>query len=232
MTHEPGLASDELSGLEVWRIGHHPFPWRWVDWRYAEHGIFTNRWDDPDGRFRVAYAASSLRGALLEVLAQFRVDPQLDESLAEIDDDPAYPTQPAGVVRRSWFDRRSASSALLSGRFCQITRSETIRALRPHFLATAKRLGHADFDAAVLRDAVPRQLTRAVSAHLYAVYADLQGIAYRSRHGDEEKLWAVWEQPTDVDYSQALSSLSAPAPLADGLTEVRDVLDFFVLRVQ
>ncbi len=232
MKREPGLAVDELAGLEVWRIGHHPFPWRWVDWRYAEHGMFSNRWDDPDGRFRVAYAASSLRGALLEVLAQFRVDPQLDKALVEIDDDPSHPTQPAGVVRRSWFDRRSASSASLTGRFCQIGRSETIRALRPHFLATAKRLGYADFDAAVLRDSVPRELTRAVSAHLYAVREDLHGISYRSRHGDEEKLWAIWEQPTDVDSSQALSALSAPVALTEDMVEVENVLDFFALRVQ
>ena len=39
--------------------------------------VARNRFDDPAGQFRVRYLASTLRGALLEVLAGFRTSPSL-----------------------------------------------------------------------------------------------------------------------------------------------------------
>ncbi|MQA00994.1 MAG: RES domain-containing protein [Dehalococcoidia bacterium] len=49
-----------------------PDPWTWPDWSQAiRDGTFGNRWDDPDGAYRVLYASSSRFGALLETLARF-----------------------------------------------------------------------------------------------------------------------------------------------------------------
>ena len=40
---------------EVFRLGRRPDPWAWPDWAYAEaDGTFGNRYDDPQGIYRVA----------------------------------------------------------------------------------------------------------------------------------------------------------------------------------
>jgi hypothetical protein len=60
-----------------------PDPWAWPDWSYAAaDGTFGNRYDDPDGSYRVPYASSQRIGACLETLACFRPDLEV---LAELD---------------------------------------------------------------------------------------------------------------------------------------------------
>ncbi len=46
--------------------------------------VARNRFDDPSGQFLVRYLATTLRGALLEVLAGFRTSPALERQLAEV----------------------------------------------------------------------------------------------------------------------------------------------------
>ena len=48
-------------------------------------GTFGNRFDDPDGTYRVLYASSQRLGCYLETLARFRVDLTLYAELSEID---------------------------------------------------------------------------------------------------------------------------------------------------
>ncbi|MHB8392902.1 MAG: RES domain-containing protein [Candidatus Dormibacteria bacterium] len=56
----------------VFRIGRQPDPWDWPDWRLAgPRGTFGNRWDDPQGQYRVLYACSTRLGTFLETLARF-----------------------------------------------------------------------------------------------------------------------------------------------------------------
>lgn len=45
---------------------------------------FPGRWGDHDGNFRTVYVGASLLACLLEVLADFRLDPDLAEDFAEI----------------------------------------------------------------------------------------------------------------------------------------------------
>ena len=48
-----GLASVEPDG-PLYRLGRHPDPWVWPDWSYAApDGTFGNRYDDPQGSYRV-----------------------------------------------------------------------------------------------------------------------------------------------------------------------------------
>ena len=43
----------------LFRLARRPDPWAWPDWSYADPGgTFGNRYDDPDGRYRVLYAAT------------------------------------------------------------------------------------------------------------------------------------------------------------------------------
>ena len=67
---------------ELHRVGFAPNPWMFTDWRFAERGRFRGRWDDPEGEYRVLYAASTRLSAYLETLAPFRPDPEV---LAAVD---------------------------------------------------------------------------------------------------------------------------------------------------
>lgn len=181
---------------QVWRIGHRPEPWEWVPWKYSDKGRFSGRWDDPGGEFRTIYAGHSLLSCLLEVLAHFRPDPTLVDELGdiEVNDAAGELTPRPGAIPRAWLDRRCAATARMNGRFCAVTQASTISALRPKFLKDARSFSLEDFDAAALRDPRPRGLTQQVAAHLWRI-TDLDGIQYASRHGDDHKLWAIFERP-------------------------------------
>ncbi|MCG2624801.1 RES family NAD+ phosphorylase [Arthrobacter sp. I2-34] len=191
----------------VWRIGFRPDPWAWSGWEWATDGRFPGRWDDLHGNFRTVYAGSSLQACLLEVLASFRRDARLAMELDEIveDDEDAvlHPTVPSGQVPREWLDARAATSAELTGTYCAVTDSRSIAALYPHFIGTALSLGLTDFDAAALKDARPRQLTQAIAAWIYET-TDIDGVTFASRHGDDLRLWAIFERPGDGSLSPRL----------------------------
>lgn len=186
---------------QVWRVGFAPEPWAWPSWQYSTDGRFLGRWDDRDGNFRTMYAGADLLGCLLEVLACFRPDPVLAEVLANIEGD--EPAAVPGYVPRSWLKPRSAATARLTGRYCAVTQSATVAALRPLFIAQAMGCGLADFDAAALKDARPRALTRSVATYLYET-TDVAGVQFLSRHGDEQVLWAIFERPGDAEVSPML----------------------------
>ncbi|GAB3567199.1 hypothetical protein GCM10027405_27220 [Arthrobacter alkaliphilus] len=191
----------------VWRIGFRPEPWAWSGWEWATDGRFPGRWDDLHGNFRTVYAGSSLKACLLEVLAAFRRDARLAAELNEIveddEDQVLHPSIPPGEVPREWLETRAATSAELSGQYCAVTASQSLAALYPKFVAMALSLGLADFDAAALRDARPRQLTQAIAAWLYET-TPVDGVTFTSRHGDELRLWAIFERPGDPPVSPKL----------------------------
>jgi hypothetical protein len=186
----------------VHRVGYEPDPWAWTPWEY---GPFTGRWDDPEDLYRVLYAGSSPLGCFLEVLAVFRADTALVAELDAIEgdaDDDEFPTVPAGRVDRAWLIPRRLGSAILSGDYVDVGHSQTIAELRPRFLARAVHYGLVDVDAGALRLSAPRAFTQEVSRFLYT---DLPpsgeapaGIAFESRHGDDQQLWAIYERDTDV----------------------------------
>lgn len=198
----------------MFRVGYEPDPWVWVPWEY---GPFTGRWDDPEDIYRVLYAGSTPEACFLEVLAQFRADAGLGSDFDDIAPDPedeAYPTVAPGTLERSWLEHRRLGSARLTGAFVAVLDSTTISALRPRFLGMAIHYGLADFDASGITVAEPRAFTQKISRFLYvdarctggAVPA---GIAYRSRHGFDQQLWAIFERdPADSDRSPYLSGCS------------------------
>jgi RES domain len=200
----------------TWRVGYRPDPWNWTPWQYAHDGRFNGRWDDPDGRYRTLYSGLTLISCLLEVLACFRPDPRLMLELGDIDEDPEdgalWPTATSGEVPLTWLDPRVASSATLVGTYCSVTRSDTLSALRPLFLARAVGLGLPDLDTAALRLARPRSLTQAISAWLYRQHTPrgpvFDGVHFYSRHGDEHDLLAIFERGTDHETSNLVSALT------------------------
>ena len=209
ITRDPGT---------VWRVGFAPDPWEWSDWRYAQDdGRFGGRWDDQLSQFRTIYTAESLYACLVELLAKLRPSPGVDELVLAIEDpdDQAslYPEYPAGTVDFSWFSRRRAGKAILSGRFCFVTHSQSVAVLRPHFSLADFGLSDIDFDAALLKDSEVRTLTRSVARWLYEQKdpednSDLiDGVEFRSRHGDDIHAWAVFERADDGAISPRFSDI-------------------------
>ena len=200
----------------VWRVGFRPEPWAWSDWKHAtDEGRFNGRWDDINGQFRTVYAGQSLFACLIEVLAKYRRDTHLADTLKDIVEDPAdaieFPARVPAAVSYRWLEDRCASSATLQGIFCITTAAGTIAALWPRFVDTAHRYGASDFDAAALKDSGPRDLTRTIATWLYQqAEPAVDGIEFASRHGDDLKLWVVFERPSaDSDTSPLLTKVTS-----------------------
>lgn len=92
---------------------------------------------------------------------------------------------------------------------------ETIAALRPLFLSGSFKAGFPDFDAAALKSAFPRTLTQSVASYLYGLSAKdgnilIDGVCFASRHGDDLRLWAIFEHPGDNPSSKKIQRASAP----------------------
>lgn len=226
------LEVQEQVGALVWRVGYRPDPWAWVGWEWASEGRFPGRWDDAEGNFRTVYAGSSLLGCLLELLADFRVDPLLEDDLGQIVEDPedaaAFPTGPAGVVDPAWLAARVGATARLTGRFCAVTAARSLAGLHPVFIGPALQLGLKDFDAAALKDSRARALTQQVASHLYAT-TTLDGVEFQSRHGDDLTLWAVFERPGDGPVSPCLTDIHHH-DLDPDHPEVKRAMDLLGLR--
>lgn len=193
----------------VHRVGYSPTPWKWTDWVYAEDGRFDGRWDDPGGSWRTLYVAESRLACLLELLARFRPSTSVAEEIAQIEvDDEEFPTAAAGTIPVDWCTPRRSGTATLSGTYALPGHHRSLAGLRRQFRTKALVLGLDDLDAAAIRDARPRALTRGISAWLYQVGDDqvprLDGIEFASRHGDDLTLWAIYERGGDAEVSPRL----------------------------
>ena len=183
----------------LYRVGRAPNAWAWPDWAFAgEDGTFGNRYDDPDGEYRVLYASSQRVGAYVEVLARYRTDPALVAEYAEIDDDAQHPTIPPGIVPAGWPDHRHVGAARHRGAFADVGHSDSLAHLRTVLAARVVHYGLDDLDGSALRRKAPRRLTQEISRYVFASGVDaesnsLAGIRYLSRLGDELENWAIFE---------------------------------------
>lgn len=207
---EEGPASLRTTSLDgpLYRIARLPRPWAWPDWaNVGTDGTFGNRWDDPDGVYRVLYASSSRLGALVEVLARFRPDPHVRATLETLRGGVAAgkdaAARPPGELDAGWLERRGLGVAEVRGDFLDVGHSATLAHLRE---ALASRLLHHrlhDLDAAAVRLSVPRRFTQEISRYVYDRSTPdgrrrFAGIAYRSRLGDEFRNWAIFESAGDA----------------------------------
>ena len=149
----------------IYRLGRKPDPWSVPDWASAgPDGTFGNRFDDPEGLYRVLYASSQRLGCFLETLGRFRVDPKLLAELAEIEGKDDY--CPLGEVPLEWVEKRMMGAATASGDYADICSSEWISRLRNVLGGHLDRFGLDDLDASVLQMTAPRGLTQLVSRGL------------------------------------------------------------------
>jgi hypothetical protein len=180
----------------LYRLAREPDPWAWPAWSHAgTDGTFGNRWDDPDGSYRVLYASSQRLGAFVETLARFRADLAVVAELHTI----VGPDEilRSGVVPKRWLDGRRIGTASPEGRFVDIGDARSLATLRVHLAARAIHHGLTEIDAATIRLHVPRRFTQEVSRLVYG-WGEKQdgfaGIRYQSRLGDQFADWAIFEQ--------------------------------------
>ena len=208
----------------VYRIARAPDPWTPPDWASAP---FSNRYDDPEGKYRVLYACSQRLGCFVETLARFRKGPaELAATLAAIDfarDDDDVPPAILGEVPLDWFGNRMMGTAELTGSFVDICSAEWISRIRLQMTPLLKSFGLTEFDASTIQSG-QRKITQIISRFVYESGAD--GILYPSKHGHEFKNWALFERdnprepfkiaiqnaefirPNDPDFLECLSLLN------------------------
>lgn len=183
----------------VRRIGRLPDPWVWPPWE-AQHSdnTFGNRWDDPEGMYRVLYACTQLDGAYVEVLSRFRPDPAVITELAEIHG--PSDEYHVGVVPATWLENRAIGEATLTGIYADVGHARSLNYLRTVMAGRLIHYGIPDLDAAAIRLSAPRRFTQEISNHVYRLSAPdatprFAGIEYESRFGDNYQNWALFERP-------------------------------------
>jgi len=206
----------------VWRVGYMPDPWRWSPWEYAtDAGRFNGRWDDQDARFRTLYTAESLLGCFLELLAVVQPNTvayaELDEIVddAGIHDDHASPHR--GEVEPRWLEGRCYGSGYQRGRYAEITEAGGLAFLRKMRLLDGLGIPAADIDTALLKDSKRRDVTRSIARFIFELVDAnrrpmVDGIAFRSRMGDNLRLWAVFERG-EGEVSELIQPHSDPVPV-------------------
>ncbi len=232
----------EISGDPgaVWRVGYAPNPWAWTPWVYANEDtrLFPGRWDDQQGQFRTIYTADSLLGCFLEMLAVERPQPKLTALLEEIEDDDGsigrHPEAADGEVGYAWLDGRMYGRAMQRGRYCEVTHSTTVSTLALRYPLAVHGISPKDFDVSMLKTVKTRPLTRSIARWLYDLYDNdgprVDGVAFSSRHGDDMKMWAVFERPDDTGVSPLIAPTSDPVPVAPDLPELVEAFRLLGLR--
>jgi hypothetical protein len=179
----------------VYRIARKPDPWNWPELLLAEPS--RNRWDDPRGIYSVLYAATTLVGAYVEVLARFRKDLATEAGYAAVVDDDHDPFLPSGTVPSTWPTERIIGEADLHGNFCDIGAARSLAALRRDMASRLIHFGLSDIDASTISSG-NRDLTREISRYVYECSSPegqrlFAGISYRSRLGAEYVNWALFQ---------------------------------------
>lgn len=218
-----GLASVEPDG-PLYRIGRHPDPWAWPPWSAAlRDGTFGNRYDDPDGSYRVLYASSQRVGAFIETLARFRPDLEVLAELEWIEGE----DEPPPAVPQTWVDGRLIGEATVEGYFVDVGDAASLATLRAALAAHAIHHGLNEIDAATIRLRAPRAFTQHVSRFVYE-QGPLAGIRYRSRLGDDIVNWAIFEP---APHGQIPLVTTASAAIEAGDPDLRAALDLLGLTL-
>lgn len=189
----------------VWRVGWAPNPWQWTPWQYAsDAGRFNGRWDDQDAQFRTLYTGDRLLGCFLELLAPVRPNETAFAELAEIYDDattvPQHRDPERGAIGMTWLSDRLYSRGTQTGTYAEVTHAEGVAYLVAAGIFERLGIPARAVDVALLKDAHQRDVTRTVARFIFDIHNPetlrpaVDGIAFRSRMGDELRMWAVFER--------------------------------------
>jgi hypothetical protein len=142
---------------------------------------FGNRFDDPEGEYRVLYAGSDRLNCFVKCLACFRPDLSLQAALKEI----SGPDESARLHVQDWVRFRAMGSAEVEGAFADIHASEWVAMLRRKLASRAIALGITEFDLSALQAPRPRHTTGISRGSFSRVKGDLL-------------LFAVWERVREL----------------------------------
>src|SRR5260370_28847685 len=146
----------------LFRLGRKPDPWNPPDWSRAQpDGTFGNRFDDPQGNYRVLYAATQRVSCFVETLARFRPDLALIAELQAIAGEDDY--VPLGTVPSDWCEPRVMGEATVAGAYADLYSASWVSHLRQALAADCIALGLEDLDDSVLQQGEPRRLTQLAS---------------------------------------------------------------------
>ena len=185
----------------------------------------AGRFDDPENKFGVISAATTLRCCLLESLDVFRPDPVLMNRLTELGGTTNVPRP--GLVPDAFFARLIVEFVAESDREwldIRAAASESAVALSRdlEFADTIRELGYGvRFKAGDLVGS-DRRLTRAVSR--WAWNRGFAGIVYRSSHDLDLDCWAIFEWTP-------LRRLAAPRPVRRNAPILLEVAELFGLTI-
>jgi hypothetical protein len=187
----------------VYRLGRRPNAWQPPEWFLAHSdGTFGNRFDDPEGYYRVLYASSQRLACFVETLARFRPDLSLLAELDAIEGEDDFVA--LGTLPRDWLVVRTMGTAEIDGVFADIYGIAWVSQLRRTLAAEALRLGMKDIDLSSLERGEPRRLTQLASRQAYLL--SFAGVFYRSRYGQTLENWAIFEPfPLEDPTSKELS---------------------------
>lgn len=201
----------------------------------------ANRYDDPRprtmDRFVVRYAATTLRGCMLELLAAFRDNAEANDRIDAIDDDD--PDLVAAPAVADWqhiadfLDQRKVATISADGLATvsmndpvvqrDLDREPAVRAVLDTDAARQALLErdgtdvHLDNAAIRLSSETGRYITQACALALYDRDAKPDAIHYRSRHDDNEDCWAI--------YHHAAVQIGAADPLSPDVPEHAESLN-------
>lgn len=170
----------------------------------------ANRFDDPQGVYRVLYASTRRLATSVECLAYLRPDPAIAaeyEAIASCEEDDHVPPD-GGEVPVEWIEARCIGTGTLTGEHLDFGHHETLAELRRLLAARLVHHGIGDLDAAAIRLTAPRAFTQEISRHVFDESLDgarrWNGIAYLSKHGDDLENWAIFEPaaPNPVDVAR------------------------------
>jgi hypothetical protein len=180
----------------LYRIGYPPDPLAWP----PRALIGTQRFDDPNRRFRVLYAAERRLPCFVEVLQDWRPDLQALSALAQRATQATAPLPPLALPR-SWRQSHLLGRFKLAPnqRWLDVRRVQTREELRRLFAPAVLQVGLEDFDGGAIRS-LQRSFTQAIAG--WAFNQGFQGIVYTSRFDDAWTCWAIFEgaaiQPVGV----------------------------------
>src|ERR1700678_540919 len=109
--------------------------------------VGDGRWDDPEKKYRVLYAATTIKGALIESLEIFRRDSALEALLSSVRASPgAFPVAPtpmqrSGIVPKAFLSNRYLGSLHVAGltRIVPVTKSVALALVHARLAPVAAR---------------------------------------------------------------------------------------------
>jgi hypothetical protein len=185
----------------IYRVGKYEDAWTRRPPSLGEPS--ASRYDDPIGRYRTIYAASTRYDAYLAVLAELTPGPNADlESTIEIEDVDRRSThvddrrrRPDAVAR--WISKRYLGQGTLNGRFADLTNPTTVDFLRHRLANLFTQHQITRFDPDVLTYA-PREVTmeisRCISELEVRIGERFDGLFYRSRLAGGIGRWAIFDK--------------------------------------